>query len=104
VGSDEGQVPLCSTPGATPCTLTQKNEEKPNCPVDPSVPFGPTPSYLKKTYSSHLSSFFTCHPTPPRPPSRRGDVDGAVGTLRSITAGKPYFVLAREKLADVYLR
>ena len=33
----------------------------------------------------------------------RGDVDGALGMLRNISPEQPYFVKAREKMADIYL-
>ena len=33
----------------------------------------------------------------------RGDIDGAVSMLRLIQPGKPYFIEARKKMADVYL-
>ena len=33
----------------------------------------------------------------------RGDVEGALAMLRNITPEQPYFVQAREKMADIYL-
>ena len=33
----------------------------------------------------------------------RGDVEGALAMLRNITPDQPYFVQAREKMADIYL-
>ena len=33
----------------------------------------------------------------------RGDVEMALGMLRNITPDQPYFVEAREKMADIYL-
>ena len=33
----------------------------------------------------------------------RGDVDGALSMLRNISPDQPYFVKAREKMADIYL-
>jgi tetratricopeptide repeat protein 21B len=33
----------------------------------------------------------------------RGDSESALNTLRSVKAGRPYFIQAREKMADIYL-
>ena len=33
----------------------------------------------------------------------RNDVEGALAMLRGITPDQPYFVQAREKMADIYL-
>lgn len=33
----------------------------------------------------------------------RGDIEGALAMLRNITPDQPYFVKAREKMADIYL-
>ena len=33
----------------------------------------------------------------------RGDIEGALAMLRNITPEQPYFVQAREKMAEIYL-
>ena len=33
----------------------------------------------------------------------RGDIEGALAMLRNIQPDQPYFVQAREKMADIYL-
>jgi len=33
----------------------------------------------------------------------RGDIEGALAMLRNIQPGQPYFVEAREKMAEIYL-